>query len=784
MSTPSVAFEHIEQQFQASNVKVLSLDCFDTLFWRYVSRPFEIFTQLKHGLCPVARNRAEAIARKKKYIASGLGEVSLTEIYAELEGQFDAEQQQQMIEHELSLEIENGFLFPPALVLLRQAKARGIRTIIVSDTYFNATQLGRLLAAHCDEIPTLIDHIYCSSEFGQSKSGTLWPEIIRHEHVKPQDIFHAGDNLHSDYLKPTNMGITAIHFKQNEPLITQVLEQRTVAAKLLFPACGATAPVPSLFHSCYSLALRDQISSEQLTGWTVLGPILYAFARFLKQQRDLTPGARLGFLLRDGYMLREAYHALYPEEESASLSISRFTAIKSSFHSRESIADYLRKTLRTAERVTLEGFAMIARHLMLSEVRKKKIESQLKKHNYSIAQLYKLILSREVVQETLARSKACRLRLINHLQTTLRLQPGETLMLVDLGYAGTAQNLLGELLEKALDIKVRGCYLIAAWTPGWHKNRTALVNPDNADFRFIRTLTRFIASFEMLCSSHGFSVVDYSEDGEPIGEGETPSEDMLSSIVALQREAIRCVRLADEQAIPNSQALWDSAAIELVRYTYFPLAIETALLQRLIFNINMGTDATRTMVDVPKAISYMRRYGVARLAQDENSENRTNTPSELRHCGIEYSLSLIAASRYALSWSLSHSSQRQQELEVLFIRGEQPPLIEKLFATSTFDGFFSLYIPLVTAEVVIAIGKSLRDFEVYSASLTPQQVLYKGTEEQQSCLLEKDKDYFIDGATQINNLVVNMQDEGFIYFKPRKNSQQAILHFVYRPLNQ
>jgi len=784
MSTPSVSFDRIEQLFQASDVKVLSLDCFDTLFWRNVSRPFEIFTQLQHGLCPVARPRAEADARKKKHIATGLEEVSLAEIYAELAGQFDTEQQQHMIEHELKLEIENGFLFLPALALLRQAKMRGIRTIVVSDTYFTARQLERLLASHCDEIPTLIDHIYCSSEHGRGKTGALWPEIIQLEQVDPQDIFHAGDNLQADYLKPAKVGITAVHFKQNEAMITNVLEQRTVAAKLLFPACGAAAPVPSLFHACYSIALRDEISTEQLTGWTVLGPILYAFARFLKQQRDLTPGIRLGFLMRDGYMLREAYHALYPEETSASLSISRFTAIKSSFHSRESIVDYLGKTLRAAERVTPSGFAMIARHLMLSEVRKKKIASQLKKHNDSTEQLYKLLLAREVVQETLSRSAACRRRLIAHLQNTLHLQPGETLMLVDLGYAGTAQNLLAPLLEKALNIHVRGCYLIAAWTPGWHHNRTALVNPDNADFRFIRTLTRFIASFEMLCSSHGFSVVDYSENGEPIGESESPSANMLSSIAAIQREAIRCVRLADEQAIPDSAALWDSAAIDLVRYTYFPLAVETELLQRLTFDVNMGTDATQKMVDVQKAISYMRRYGVARLAQDENSETRTNTPSELRNCGMEYSLSLMTASRYALSWSLSHGSQRQQELEVLFIRGEQPPMINKLFATSTFDGFFSIYIPLVTPEVVIAIGKSLSDFEVYSASMTSQQALYKSTEQQQSCLLEKDKDYFIDGATQINNLAVNMQDEGFIYFKLPEPKMKSVLHFIYRPLKE
>jgi len=784
MNTSSVSFQQITDEFLARDFKVLSLDCFDTLFWRNVSRPFDIFTRLQHGLCPVARTVAEATARKKNLVTTGSEEASLTAIYAELHQQFDAEQQQTMIEHELALEIDHGFLFPPALALLRQAKARGIRTIIVSDTYFNAQQLRRLLTAHCDEIPSLVDHIYCSSESGKAKSGSLWPEIIQHEQVEPQAIFHAGDNLFADYRQPIKTGIHALHFLQNEEPVSKVLEQRTVAAKMLFPACGATAPVPSFFHGCYSVALRNDISSEQLTGWTVLGPILYAFARFIKQQCDQTPGTRPGFLMRDGYMLREAYHTLYPEAESGILSISRFTAIRSSFHSRKSIADYLLKTLSGSERISGPGLAMISRHMMLSTAHRNKLESLLKKNNSSAALLHKFLLSHDVVRETLARSLACRQRMITHLQKNMQLQPGDTLMLVDLGYAGTAQNLLGPLLEQALTVQVRGCYLIAAWTPGWKENRTGLVNPDTADFRLIRTLTRFIASFEMLCSSHTLSVVDYNEAGEPVGEGASPSDQMLSIIRAIQREALNCVRLAGEQAIPASQALWDSAAIDLARYTYFTQAIETDRLERLTFDINMGTQAMKKIVDRQQGINYMRRYGVSRLAQDEDDASRTNIPSELRHCGIEYSLSLMAASRHALTWSLSQGSQRQQALEVMFVHDDQPPLIEELVATSTFDGFYSLYIPLVTHEVVITLGKTLRNVEIYSVSLVPQQALHKSSEQKQSHSLEKDKDYFIDGATQVNNLALNIQDGGFIYFKLQETPFRAMLHFVYRPLSE
>jgi hypothetical protein len=148
------------------------------------------------------------------------------------------------------------------------------------------------------------------------------------------------------------------------------------------------------------------------------------------------------------------------------------------------------------------------------------LKRQLEQRHYASDALCQALLAPEQVQHTLARSAALRRRLIAHLQQALQLQPGDTLMLIDLGYSGTTQNLLAGLLEKALSIQVRGCYLIAAWVPGWRKNRTAMIDPDRAEYRTIRALTQFITPFEMLCSSHARSVVDYSATGEPVTEGD------------------------------------------------------------------------------------------------------------------------------------------------------------------------------------------------------------------------------------------------------------------------
>ncbi len=86
--------------------------------------------------------------------------------------------------------------------------------------------------------------------------------------------------------------------------------------------------------------------------------------------------------------------------------------------------------------------------------------------------------------------------------------------------------------------------------------------------------------------------------------------------------------------------------------------------------------------------------------------------------------------------------------------------------------------------MVIAIGKTLRDFELHSAGLIPQQALHQSHEHHALQPLEKEKAYFIDGGVQLNNLVVNMPEEGFIYFRLPEPKRRMMIALVYRPLNE
>lgn len=71
------------------NIKVLSLDCFDTLLWRKTSMPGDVFYDMQQRLpfqlrqiVSVQRTTAESNARHQMFVKYGTYEVKLKDIYS------------------------------------------------------------------------------------------------------------------------------------------------------------------------------------------------------------------------------------------------------------------------------------------------------------------------------------------------------------------------------------------------------------------------------------------------------------------------------------------------------------------------------------------------------------------------------------------------------------------------------------------------------------------------------------------------------------------------------
>lgn len=192
---------------------VVSFDIFDTLLFRRVNKPTDVFSLVEQRLSVpgFAQYRAESEwrARQEKHEKGGSWEVTFSEIYAQM-SKYSAAQRTQLQQAELSIENEQLYPNPVMQQLVEELLAKGIAVFAISDMYFGQETLTQLLL-HCGFPP--FSRIYVSSEEGVSKSeGTLFKRVEELERWKRKRVAHIGDNFYSDVLRANENGIHGIHY--------------------------------------------------------------------------------------------------------------------------------------------------------------------------------------------------------------------------------------------------------------------------------------------------------------------------------------------------------------------------------------------------------------------------------------------------------------------------------------------------------------------------------------------------------------------------------------------
>ena len=115
---------------------------------------------------------------------------------------------------ELEAEIAGTVVRPTGLALLLEARRRGRRHFVLSDTTLTAALIGALLEAH--GIFGL--EVVASSEWQRSKRrGTIFAEVEARMGLDGLRGLHIGDNLKSDFVRPLQAGWRAAHLPLTDP---------------------------------------------------------------------------------------------------------------------------------------------------------------------------------------------------------------------------------------------------------------------------------------------------------------------------------------------------------------------------------------------------------------------------------------------------------------------------------------------------------------------------------------------------------------------------------------
>ncbi len=776
-----------------ADTKVLSLDCFDTLLWRTTLTPADAFYTLATlepfqtmRMSAVQRVKAEVEARKKKYRLQNHTEVTLNDIYLSFDETLTADQLSALSAAELALEMTLCYPFSPMMELIRKAHARGLKIIIVSDTYFSEVQLRELLKKVLPaDIYPLISVIFCSSQYNLSKHQGLFNVVLKHLNIPANQLLHLGDNAMADLLAAQKAGLTArqlIHF--DEP-VKRLLRLQATAGMILEPEIRRKRPLVNPYRGLLASINYNRDAAYHL-GYLTLGPLMHAFGHFiLNTIADLKAAGKkpkVAFLLRDAYLPAEVTTALANHPVGKLVRISRFSAYAASFSTKEDVLHY------AMENVGSERFDDIGKQLLLSEKSRAALTKQAKAAERPAACYLKALSRHSMMKEILEASKRYRQRFFNHLKNDLDLEAGDTLVFVDLGYTGTAQNKLTSIFRKELNIDIYGCYLIALHTPQWQKNRTGLLNPDCCDDRTLSTLVAYIALLEQLCTTTQQSVVDYTANGEPIYAGTKLSDEQHDKLITVQGHCLQFIKEAEDylQNIHiqlNPEEFRDIALSALARLLFLPTSEELNYLRDFQFELNLGTSDLIDVFDSEKGLAGLRRRGMFFMEKNLNSM-RTNYPAELRTAGMELVLTLLLQHRTGFDLRAEDLSLRREKVDIIVLSNGQT-LKQTLEAMPTYDGYYALLTPIGLGQFHIGLnfGTRFKWIQIESAEIMPTQTLLGSNESTYSVNVEPS----LSGQAIVDHgggLFECLDNNGLILFTPPAITFKVpyTLRIVFRPI--
>ena len=570
----SDVLEKVENAIAERSCAVLTLDVFDTILWRRVPRPADAFVLLaealrRSGACPAwitgatfrhMRITAEAEARREPHGP----EVSLFDIWRKMPLESFAATLEELVEAEVALERDLTVVDFDIAGLIEHARHHGVPVVLVSDTYFTEEQLRHLLDR--PELAALAEaRLIRSLEFRADKANGLWPVVLSELGVRPEQVWHVGDNELADVIVPRDRGVRCVHYVRVDEPLDAVLAREKQPMDYYGPMDPLLDPVEGDFGLT---SLRAKIVREAprgaaravTTAWrygaSVLGPVLTGFAEWVVEAAEREGTDVVWCPMREGELLseliNEAARAKGSKVQAKPLWLSRHVTSVAMLD--EVDTETLSGLVRRSYHLTVRGLLDIL-HLRPGDVPALASELNTVLDNSHVlervaAALTESPLVRSQMTATVTRARA---RLITALRQAGALDTPD-LTLVDLGWGGTIQYQLGRVLALAdIPIVPAGLYLAtedrAARVYQAGLRAEGYLAQAGVPREVSTTLARSPEILEQCVNALCGSLVDFTDEGEPV----------LGPVV--DGPAQTAERKAAQDGMRAFQALWNRYSV-------------------------------------------------------------------------------------------------------------------------------------------------------------------------------------------------------------------------------
>jgi len=682
-------------------IRVLSLDCFDTLLWRDCHAPSDLFATLP-DCNAFQRVHGERRARRIARAGHGLHDIAIDAIYRAIMPHAGDADRNRAIAAELDAEARHCYGFAPTVALMREARRRGLQVVLVSDTYLAPRQLHDLVArAAGADVAAIIDRVFCSSTYGKPKAAGLYREVLARLKAKPAEILHIGDNEAADVGGVAPFGVHSLHLRQFTARTAQQLRLESAVAALMHGHGRQSLQAPQPHRAALAVAIPRLGDSAQQFGFATLGPVLFGFDRWLRAEASALQAQRGGtvhwlFLMRDGHLPLRMHRTVGADASVHPIEISRLTATCASFADDAAIMRHLEENRGVDP-------AILARQLHLPPATIERLCAGRDPDEgwRALVEWCRVPINR---RPTVQAAKGLADRLVDHVRNAVCPAPGDTLMLIDLGYNGSVQSLVDPLLARSLNVHVAGRYLILREMQVSGLDKRGYLGADHHDHVLLNAMTANVALIEQLATTATGSVIDYAADGQPVRD--------VNAIGARQsavREAVQqgCLAFADaalahvvRAGATDTIALWRAAnAATLMRLMYLPLREELEVIGAFQHDVNLGTSETLALFAPEVARQGLLQQGLFY----QKGARRMFLPAELAAEGFATRLTHLATARFHMPLASADFAGEIGQIAVILSDSREATRIA-LPIRPTHDGFCALCIPVGPARFVAAVA--------------------------------------------------------------------------------
>jgi FMN phosphatase YigB (HAD superfamily) len=626
------------------DVKVLSLDVFDTMMWRRAPEPTDVFPMIaarlrdENRLGPHIsprvfqrlRSAAEARARAARDARGGGVEVSLRDIYAELP-RYVAPGSDPDALARTELAVEREVLMPDldVLELVRFAHAIGKQVIAVSDTYLSEQELRSLLdTSFAGE--AAVDRLYASSDHGVGKTSGMFEKVLEDLGLEPRQLVHVGDNELADVESPSKLGIPTVHFHRATPYFHAVRQREQpyhdADKPYLTGDAGLTALRGKLLHRTELDQLAPELKPFWAYGAACLGPALTAFAEWVVEGTEAVGATEALCLMREGELLAELVDGAAgytgSEVRGRPIWLSRHVCARASIF--EGSERELRTLLVRRSPPTVRQLCdTLGVDVTTSPRLRDKADTRLDDAATRDATFAELSSDPELRATIVNGARVLRERVMEYLRRQSAGQ--QRLVLVDLGWGGTIQSLLHQLLHRearvngADEVPLHGLYLVTQELA----LQRALDGLELYGFLggfgvpgpAVRSIMRSPEILEQVCMPDVGSQVGLSADLEPVLGGAVDERipqaayraAVQAGIRAFQREWARyAVLMPDRRARLTTPELREQLLAQVTRALVSPTEHEATVFGAWIHDENFGSHGSDLLVGGPDAARAFR----------------------------------------------------------------------------------------------------------------------------------------------------------------------------------